>query len=201
MRCLTIEELYAYLDGDLPDQARSRVEAHALACAACREILEDRRAFSEAASALPSFDVPSSFASSILARLETAPAPAKSRFPVWAWFAATVAGSAAFLITLGVIALVSGQNLWQYLARLQHGLMEYLQGAATAFIRLLKYTQIFLKIAGEFATTLLDVVKRAAAFVTPPVQAACALAVVFILAMAVLMWRRRPYSTENQNDE
>jgi len=201
MSCLSIEELYAYLDGDLPPAAKRRVEAHAVACAECRAVMEDRRVFLEAASSLPVFDVPASFASSIAARLETVPAPKRKRLPLWTWIAASASGSAAFIATLAVIALVTGQNLWQYLARLQHGLLNYLQGTVTAVIHFLKYIQIFLKIAGEFASALLDVVKQAAALISPPIQAACAVSVVLILAMGVVLWRRRSLSLENHHDE
>jgi predicted anti-sigma-YlaC factor YlaD len=201
MSCLSLEELYAYLDGDLPPAAKRRVEAHAVACAECRTVIEDRRAFLEAASSLPVFDVPASFASSIAARLETVPAPERKRLPIWTWIAASASGSAAFIATLALIALVTGQNLWQYLARLQHGFLDYLQGAATAIIRLLKYIQIFLKIAGDFGSALMDVVKQAAALISPPVQAACAVSAVIILAMGVVLWRRRALSLENHHDE
>jgi Putative zinc-finger len=201
MSCLSIEELYAYLDGDLPPAAKRRVEAHAIACAECRAVIEDRRAFLEAASSLPLFDVPASFASSIAARLETVPAPERKRLPIWTWIAASAAGGAAFLATLTGIALVTGQNLWQYLARLQHGSLDYLKGAVTAVIRLLKYTQIFVKVAGDFGSALMDTARRAMSIIPPQIQAACAVSTVLILAMFVVLWRHRGLSMENHHDE
>jgi len=201
MRCFSIEELYAYLDGDLPHDGVHSIEAHALACAECRALLEDRRAFLEAAESLPDIEIPASFAATIMARLETVPAPHPRRLPVWTWFATASAGSAAFLATLAGIALLSGQNLWEYLVHLQHGFINYLQGAATAVIHLVKYIQIFLKIAGQFAMALADVFKRASAFLTPPVQAAFAVSAILILAMGFVLWRRRTHSLENDHDE
>jgi hypothetical protein len=201
MSCFSIEELYAYLDGDRPRDGAHPVEAHVMACAECRALLEDRRAFLQAAASLPDIEIPASFVSSIMARLETVPAPQPRRLPVWTWFATVTAGGAAFLATLAGIALISGQDLWQYLARLQHGLLDYLQKAATALIHAVKYIQIFLKIAGQFATALADVVKGASAFLPPPVQAAFAVSAVLILAMGVILWRRRTHSLENYHDE
>jgi hypothetical protein len=201
MSCFSIEELYAYLDGDLPPEAAHPIEGHALACAECRTILEDRRVFLQAAESLPDFEIPDSFVSSIMARLETVPAPHAKRYPVWTRFAAAAAGSMAFLATLGGIALISGQNLWDYLARLQHGLLDYIQGAASAVIHALKYIQIFLKIAGQFATALAEVFKRVSALLTPPIQAAIAASAILILTMGVVLWRRRIHSLENDHDE
>jgi hypothetical protein len=201
MSCFSIEELYAYLEGDLPHDAVHHLEAHALSCAECRALLEDRRAFMAAAESLPDIEIPDAFVSSLMARLETVPAPLPRRLPVWTWFAATAAGASAFLATLGGIALLSGQNLWEYLARLQHGLLDYVQGAASAIIHFLKYIQIFLKVAGQFTTALAEVFKRASAFLTPPVQAAFAVSALLILAMGVILWRRRTHFPENDHDE
>ncbi|MGD0782540.1 MAG: zf-HC2 domain-containing protein [Candidatus Aminicenantales bacterium] len=201
MSCFSIEELYAYLDGDLPPGGERRIEAHAVACAECRALLEDRRSFLQAAESLPDFDIPASFVSSIMTRLETVPAPQPKKYPIWTWFVTVTAGGAAFMATLAGIALISGQDLWEYLARLQHGLLEYLQGAATAVIHAVKYVQIFLEIAGQFATALADVFKRASALLTPPVQAAFAVSTVLILAMGVVLWRRRTRFLENTHDE
>ena len=201
MSCFSLEELYAYLEGGLPDHAARRVEAHVLACAECRALLEDRRIFMEAAESLPDIEIPDCFVPSLMARLQTVPTPQAARLPVWTWFAAAAAGSAAFLATLGGIALVSGQNLWEYLIRLQHGLLNYLQGAVRAVIHFLKYIEIFLKVAGQFTTALADVFKRASDFLTPPVQAAFAVSGLLILAMGGILWRRRTQLPENDHDE
>ena len=201
MSCFSLEELYAYLEGVLPDSAARRIEAHVLSCPDCRALLEDRRAFMEAAESLPDIEIPDSFVPSLMARLETVPAPQAARLPVWTWFAAAAAGSAAFLATVGGIALVSGQNFLEYLMRLQHGLLNYLQGAASAVIHFLKYVQIFFKVAGQFTTALADVFKRASDFLTPPVQAAFAVSGLLILAMGVILWRRRTQLPENDHDE
>ena len=75
MSCFSIEELYAYLEGDLPHEAVHHLEAHALACPDCRALLEDRRAFMQAAESLPDIAIPDTFTASLLARLDTVPAP------------------------------------------------------------------------------------------------------------------------------
>jgi len=201
MSCLTVEELYAYLDGGLSPEGRRHIEAHAVACAECRALLEDRRTFLEAASSLPPLDIPVGFAASIRARLDGAPVPERKRLPLWTWLAAGISGAAAFLATLAGIALLTGQNLWLYLARLQHGFVDYLQGALAFSIRLLKYIVIFRKVAAEFGSALMDTARRALSFISPQVQAAFAITALLILATAVILWRRRTLSLENDHDE
>jgi hypothetical protein len=201
MSCFSIEELYAYLEGELAHDAVHHLEAHALACPDCRALLEDRRAFMQAAASLPDLAVPDTFAASLLSRLDSVPAPHPRRPPLWTWLAATGAAAAAFSVTLGAIILISGQNLWEYLARLQHGLVGYLQGAVSAIAHFVKYVQIFLRVAGELATAAAGFFKSLTALLTPPVQAAFAGSAVLILVMGVVFWRRRKSPLENEDEE
>jgi hypothetical protein len=59
---VTDEELSAYLDGQLDDAARARVEAHGADCARCREVLTELRLVRRALRALPRGQAPRSFA-------------------------------------------------------------------------------------------------------------------------------------------
>ena len=68
------EELNAYIDGELDDAARSRVEAHLESCAACREAVDELRMVSRALQALPGAQAPRSFA---LREADVEPMPAR----------------------------------------------------------------------------------------------------------------------------
>ena len=68
------EELNAYIDGELDDAARSRVEAHLESCAACREAVDELRMVSRALQALPHAQAPRSFA---LREADVEPMPAR----------------------------------------------------------------------------------------------------------------------------
>ena len=201
MNCPTIERLYAYLEGELPPDEARVFEDHAAACPPCRALVDDRRAFLEAAASLPPLPVADDFAASVLARLETVPAPAQKRMTLGAWLAAAAAGFVAFIATLAVAAFATGQNLGLLLARLQHAALGYFQAAATAVVHIIKYVSLFLKVAGEFASTFIEIVKRASAFVTPPVQAACAGTAVVVLVMLTVLWRRRAFPMENHHEK
>lgn len=68
------EELNAYIDRELDDAARSRVEAHLESCAACREAVAELRMVSRALQALPHAQAPRSFA---LREADVEPMPAR----------------------------------------------------------------------------------------------------------------------------
>ena len=68
------EELNAYIDGELDDAVRSRVEAHVESCAACREAVDELRTVSQALQALPRAQAPRSFA---LREADVEPMPAR----------------------------------------------------------------------------------------------------------------------------
>jgi hypothetical protein len=162
-------------------------------------VIEDRRLFLRAADSLPDLAVPGDFAAAVMARLDAQ--PASKRVPIFAWLVAAAAGCAAFGGTLVLLGLFTGQNLWEYLARIQHAFVGYLQAAATTAIRLVKYVLLFLKVSADFASALLETAKRAAAFITPEIQAACLVSAVLILAMAAVLWRRRSASLENPHEK
>ncbi len=56
------EELNAYIDGELDDAARSRVEAHIESCAVCRDALDELRMVSQSLQSLAGVQAPRSFA-------------------------------------------------------------------------------------------------------------------------------------------
>ncbi len=69
MSCLRPDRMDLYLEGELEAAERREFEAHLGRCPACREAIEDRRAFERAASSLAAIEVPPGFAAAVMARL------------------------------------------------------------------------------------------------------------------------------------
>lgn len=97
------EDLSAYLDGQLPEQRRRRLEEHLAGCPACERELDGLRSVIEAVKSLPQAPVPRSFAIEPAAAPRIAPAPRPSL--------AFGALSAAALVVFGV--LLGGDLLTQ----------------------------------------------------------------------------------------
>jgi len=116
--CQPIQERFAdYLDWTLPLHEREAVEAHAAACAACRNALAMSRDLVAALSEVPAPELPEGYSARFAARLEALPAPrtraalpwrlpvGRPALPALAGWGRALAGVAAgVLLTLGYVS-------------------------------------------------------------------------------------------------
>lgn len=93
MRCdRVIEELSAYLDGELNAAEMAEVRAHLDGCAQCRADLDSLRQAAEGVKALPRATAPADLRDKVMARLEEEPARERSHWRHWrTWWGAAAA--------------------------------------------------------------------------------------------------------------
>ena len=94
------EELNAFVDGELEESARRRVERHLESCAPCSEAVAGLRAVSRAMSELPAVRAPRSFA---LRRADVTPAPASAGTGLFGSVQPLLSGVAAIAIVAFVV--------------------------------------------------------------------------------------------------
>lgn len=93
MRCdRVIEELSAYLDGELNAAETAEVRAHLDGCAQCRADLDSLRQAAEGVKALPRATAPADLRDKVMTRLEAEPARERSHWRHWrTWWGAAAA--------------------------------------------------------------------------------------------------------------
>ncbi len=94
------EELNAFVDGELDEPARLRVERHMDSCTSCSETLAELQAVSRAMSELPSVQAPRSFA---LREADVLPAPASGATGLFGSVTPLLSGVAAIAIVAFVV--------------------------------------------------------------------------------------------------
>lgn len=144
MSCLKIVEIYAYLDGESPADQREKIERHLSACPKCREAVEERKLLTEAASSLPSLDIPTDFTGRVMAKI----APAKRHLPVW--LIAFAAGLSSLVLLLIIVAISGGKYLLSLLTTLNHSMWEYAKNVAVFIAKLVT----ILSLAGKVLSLL-----------------------------------------------
>jgi predicted anti-sigma-YlaC factor YlaD len=198
MTCLKVEQLYAYLEGELAGRDKTALEDHLAACEKCRDALETRKDLLAAAETLPPFDVPPDFAQSIMDRLS--PAAAKSKIPLPGRLAAAAVGLATFGITISVVSLISRRSLSQLFLGLNRFFWNAVQGFATTLAKLAKYIVLTFKILGQIAGAILEIFKALTSVIGPETQIIF-LCVTMILVIACgYLWSRR-FATERNHEK
>lgn len=189
MSCLSLERLYAYLEGEISPADIRDIEGHLAACPICRDAVEERKRMLQAIETLPEFEVPPDFAKGIIDRISAA--PAKAKVSSVRWIAAAVAGFLAFVTVLSVIALVSGQNFSQFFIRFNRGLWSYVQEGALVLAKFAKLVFLFLEVVGQLLGELLEALGVFTSLISPEAQVIFICASFLLILAGGFLWRKK----------
>jgi predicted anti-sigma-YlaC factor YlaD len=189
MNCLTIDRLYAYLDGDLSPVEKKEADRHFASCESCRIALAARKCLAETAASLPAFEIPDDFSAQVMARI--ASASARARVKTWGWLSALAAGAVTISMGLILTALFSGQGVPVLLQKAAAAFGGYLHDAANFAVKGLKILVLAGKIVGDIAGQVLNALRAVTDMIGPETQAVLAGGTLLILVTGGLFLRRR----------
>jgi predicted anti-sigma-YlaC factor YlaD len=155
MTCLTLEQLYSYLEGGLASLDKNSLEAHLKACPSCREAVVEQRYLLQAAETLPAFEVPDDFSKTVLDRIPAAKIRSKAnvlRRPA-------AAGLATFLAALVTTTFITGHSLSQLVLGLNRFLWNNLHILASVLTKGAKVVYLALKVLAQIAGEILETLK------------------------------------------
>jgi hypothetical protein len=148
--CPRSEDFYLYLEGGLGPYKARALEEHVEGCAACGEVLAERRLLHEAFTSLPPFEVPLDFARSVMDNL---PEPAEIR---GGWLAPLVAATASLIVGLLGFYFLTGASLTDVLVASN----RFFGSAITRFLPLVaktfKIMGVLLRVAFDLASMLVS---------------------------------------------
>lgn len=180
MSCLKISDIYTYLDGESSVNERDVIEKHLEGCPRCRAAVEERRRFAEAASSLPSLDLPADFTQQVMAQI----LPAKVSLP--GWLIGLTAGLAPLALLIGIF-IQSGENLLDLFSRFGHSVWIFLKNAAVFTAKALTLIDLIGKLLRPLAQALYRLLAIGPHLISPIAQililfASLALFIVIICA-------------------
>jgi predicted anti-sigma-YlaC factor YlaD len=141
--CPRPEHIDLYLEGELGPYDAAKLEEHIETCAACRDMLAERRVLHEAFTTLPPFDVPEGFVRRVMDAL---PEP-EARRP--AWLAPLVAAVAALSVGLLGFNLFTGTSVLEVLLAVNGFVGSVLARLAPLLVKTLKLLNILVKVASD----------------------------------------------------
>jgi len=164
MNCVRIEQIYLYLEKELPPSESKKIEEHLSSCLKCSKALEERRLFLRAAEGLPAFDVPPDFTQKVMAKIFPA------EVSLFGWLAALAAAFSSMIVALLIFVLVINQNLPRFLLSFTHTLGNSIKNIALVFVKFYKLASLYFKLLQQFSQELLKGLSLLTTIISPEVQ-------------------------------
>lgn len=185
MGCLTAGQIYLFLEGELLSDERTDVQKHLDACPKCRDAVEERRIFLQAANSLPLFEVPSDFTQQVMTRIFP------ERAPFRAWVKAIAGGLAATVFAFLLFYIFSGQNLADLFVNINQFFLSAFRTLSTGAVKLFKLIWHLFNIILQFFGFLFKGISQLTTIVSPEVQAGIIAIVLLTIALIFIGVRRK----------
>ncbi len=184
MSCLSADDIYLYLEGELTGPDASRISEHLEHCAVCREALEERRLLLLAVRRLPRWTVPQDFARQVMERLF----PQRLSLGRALWTAAI--GTFAIVTSLLLVFLFSGLGLLNFLMSLNQSILNGLRDLAVFGAKFVKTFTLMVKVFAQFTGFVWENLTRLSGLPSVELQAALVVITVLFTASVYIGLRR-----------
>lgn len=156
MNCPDLTEIYAYLEQEMSEEDRGRMEEHLENCPACQKLLADRRLYMQALADLPPLEPPPDFTDRVMAGLPPLKSPARL------WLALTGGLYLLFSLLVAGLALGTRTTFFPLFLKIFRNLFNLAAVLSSLIIRLIpqaygftKALTIFFKVAAGLLSDIL----------------------------------------------
>ena len=164
MGCLTIAQIYLFIENELAADEVRKIQKHLSTCAKCRNMVEERRILVQAADTLPQFELPPDFTEQVLAKIFP------SRIPLLGWIRAAGAGLSALTFAFFIFYVLSGKNLTDLFVSINKFLLPPLRTLSTGVVKIFKLFWHLLNIIAQFFDFALKSFGKLTTILSPEVQ-------------------------------
>lgn len=190
MRCLSIEQIYLYLEKELSTSKDREIRKHLAVCPKCKKAVEERRLLLQAAESLPLWKTPPHFAQQVMARIFPEKVSAR------AWLGATVSGFASMILAIVIFALATGQSLSSLLFNIYHTGLNFVKNLSPLFAKILKVASLFVKILQQLGEILVKGLSLLTTIISPQVQIILIAVAIIFIASSIYGIRRKLFIGE-----
>jgi len=191
MNCLTIDQVYLYLENELTPEESSGIAGHIASCEKCRRAVEDRRVLIEAAESLPPLSVPPEFTQQIMARIF----PQKSHIRIW--IAALATGFSLIVAIFLAAFLQSDFSLSGAFIQLNRSLWSFVSHLSVFFIKLIKIISLTFNLLVQLSSYIYKALTSMTSVIGIEVQIALVILTILLSVTVVYGVRRKIWSGEN----
>ena len=191
MNCLTIEQVYLYLEDELTPEESSGIAGHIASCEQCRNAVEERRILMEAAESLPPLQVPPDFSQQVMARIF----PQKSQ--VRLWIAALATGFSLVIAIFMAAFLQSDLSLSGTFIQLNRSLCSFVSNLSVFFIKFIKIISLAFDLLVQLGSYIYKALTSMTSVIGIEVQITLIILTILLSITAIYGVRRKIWSGEN----
>jgi len=174
MICLTVRQIYLYLEDELPVDERESIEKHISSCELCKILLEDRKMMMQAVETLPPLDMPADFTQQVMAKV----------FPrvssVRIWVAGLATGFSLMMFLFLTVYLQSDISFSGVFVRLNSSLWAFVKNLSVFTVKLFKIASVIFEILIQFASFVLKTLGSFTTLIRPEFQ-------IFLITLTVVL--------------
>jgi anti-sigma factor RsiW len=185
MKCLSIEQIYLYLEKELTTGENKKIEEHLATCRKCKNALNERRSLLQAAESLPLWETPSDFTQQIMARIFP------TRVPLSAWLTAACAGFGSIILAILILFLITGQNFSSLLTSFNHSLWNFVENFSPVLVKLLKLASLFVEALQQFFGYIIKAFSSLLTIISPQVQIIIITISIILVALSIYGIKRK----------
>lgn len=185
MKCLSIEQVYLYLENELSASEKRGVEQHLASCEKCKNAFEERKLLQRAAESLPLWSIPPGFTRQVMDRIFPA------RVSLLSWIGAVSAGLASIVLAFTAWTLATGQNLADVLLSINHTLLNYVRNLLPLLVKIFKLASLGLKVFHQFSQYLFKLITWMTTIVSPQIQVVILAATAILITFFIFGMRRK----------
>jgi hypothetical protein len=190
MKCLRIDEIYLYLEGELSSEQTKKIETHLTSCSACENSVEERRRLIHAAESLPDLELPKDFTNQVMGKIFPEKVPLRS------WLIALSSGFSSIAAVLFIYFLLSGQNLADFMIGLNQAFVTLARNLSVFCAKFLKLVSLFIKIILQFLGYLINGVSRWTKIPNQEIQVVIITLTLLLSVFLIFKLKRKIFSGE-----
>ncbi len=190
MTCLSIEQIYLYIEKELPSAKNKEIQKHLADCPKCQKTVKERILLVEAAENLAEWETPRGFTQQVMDRIfPTSVSPL-------AWLGAVASGCASLILAVVLFALVTGQNFSDLLRASYSTVLNVVKHLSPLIAKILKLVSLLFKILQQFGEFLVKILTVLTSLISPQVQIIIITLAIVLIASSLYGLRRKLFIGE-----
>jgi hypothetical protein len=185
MKCLRIDQVYLFLEGELSPMEHRSIQDHISSCEKCHKAVEERRILVHASQSLPVWETPQDFAQRILARVF----PKKIALRDWVITASI--GLSSALLAFFVIHLLSGQNFADLFVNLNRTALSLFKNIVVVLVKAAKLISVGIQVLIKIVSLILKGFTSLTTILSPELQIGLIILTVILTALLLFGAKRK----------